>query len=82
MPLDHGPRGHQLAVGVQPQVELLAEGRDVEEQPVALLQAHGSVPLHSLLVVRREQVRQVVALGVCADGGDEAILLQPALQEL
>ena len=70
VPLNHGPRGHQPPVGVQPQVELLAEGGDVEEEFLALLQAQRGVPLYPLLVVGREQVRQIVPLRVGADGGD------------
>lgn len=82
MPLHHGARRYQLLVGPQPQVELLPERRDVEVE--LLLSSSASrgrrLPLDPLLVRGREQVRQEVSVGVGAEGGDEAVLLQPTLQ--
>lgn len=66
-------------------MKLLPECRDVE---VELLLGGGGggggggrrFPLDTLLVRGGEQVRQEVSVRVGAEGGDEAVLLQPTLQ--
>lgn len=80
VPLHHGARGHQPVVGPQTEVKLLPEGGDVEEKFLLGLSGGKHFALDSLLVSGREQVRQVVSVGVGAEGSDQAVLLQPAPQ--
>jgi len=82
VPLHLGAGGHQPVVGPQAEVELLAERGDVEEEPLLLLLLllGPCLPPDTLLVIGREQVRQVVSAGVCAEGRDQAILPQAAPQ--
>lgn len=79
VPLHHRPGRHQPVVGPQSQVELLPEGRDVEEESLLGL-GEKRVPPHALLVRGGQQVGQVVTVGVGAEGRHQAVLLQPALQ--
>lgn len=80
VPLHHGARRHQPAVGPQTEVELLPKCGDVEEE--FLLGGGGGegLPLDALLVAGGEQVGKVVSVGVGAEGGDQAVFLQPVPQ--
>lgn len=82
VPLHHGARRHQPAVGPQAEVELLPKRGDIEEEFLVGLRGAEGLPLDALLVGGREQVGQVVSVGVGAEGGDQAVFLQPVPQPL
>lgn len=82
VPLHHGARRHQPAVWPQAEVELLPKRGDVEEEFLIGLRGGEGLPLDALLVGGREQVGKVVPVRVGAEGGDEAVFLQPIPQPL
>lgn len=82
MPLHHGARRHQPAVRPQAEVKLLPKGRDVKEECLVGLRGVEGLPFDALLVGSREQVGKVVSVRVGAEGGDEAVFLQPVPQPL
>lgn len=82
VPLHHRARRHQPAVRPQTKVKLLSKGSDVEEKPLFSFTVFKHLPLNTLLVSGGEQVWQVVSVGVGAEGGDQAVFFQPALQLL
>lgn len=80
VPLHHGTRRHQPAVGPQSEVELLPKSGDVEEEFLIGGRGGEGLPLDALLVGGGEQVGKVVSVGVGAEGGDQAVFLQPVPQ--
>lgn len=80
VPLHHGARRHQPAVGPQTEVELLPKRGYVEEEFLIGGRGWEGLSLDTLLVGGGEQVGKVVSVGVGAEGGDQAVFLQPVPQ--